>query len=230
MQRSVSNSPNRARLGGTPSDEGGVAPTRHPSLPVRRAKARPSTVKPTFLPTAILAIAAVLWTSFVFATPASDPCIPDGGSATEDFNRPPINSVGMPTSAEWTGGDGDPEAYDVDAWSAPDDMGAGTSSANGDTASVDVHNTGGNIIGPNGAVVEGGLEGDCVEIVMVWHFKYKATISVCVSANVGLSVEGKFGGTIGGEVGGEVGRERCTEIEIWLDGVVADGPKEVCPC
>jgi len=32
MQRSVSNSPNRARLGGTPNVEGGVAPTRNPSL------------------------------------------------------------------------------------------------------------------------------------------------------------------------------------------------------
>jgi hypothetical protein len=152
-------------------------------------------------------------------------CVPDGGSSTQTFDRPPIDAPGMPTNAHWSGGDGEPQASDVDTWSGPDAMGPGTSSASGDTASVTVHNSGGNIIGPNGAVVEGGLEGSCVEMVMVWTFRYSVTTSVCVNARLTVSTEVSHA-----VVSGEVGRQHCVQVEIWLEGIVTDGPQVVCPC
>jgi hypothetical protein len=156
------------------------------------------------------------------ASPLPSDCIPVGGSQDVGFDRPPIDGPGMPAGASWTGGgSGNPQTLDADFWSAPDDIGAPTPSSDGNSANIEITNSGGELFGPDGEQIDSGLEGDCAELYTCWSFRYTATVERCIRG--GVSVGGRM-------LGGEVGGATCISIEMVFEGFVCDGPKEVCPC
>lgn len=156
--------------------------------------------------------------------PAESSCIPAGGSTTLSFNLP-ANGVGLPTSTKLLPNTS--EAFDNDFWSSPDSMGPAkflppnpsTGYAGGFLLPVSNH--GGNIVGPNGAIVEGGLEGECVEIEVCIDYVYVVSITVCFTnaASVGLPGTGLSSGG-----------SYCKEIEVKCKGTYCTPEIEVCPC
>ena len=79
-------------------------------------------------------------------------------------------------------------------------------------------------VGPNGEPVEGGLEGDCVEVYGVFYYTYTVERQTCIYINAKLE---PFG------VGGGVATQRCWTVSIIQQGWVRSGydnPTEVCPC
>lgn len=98
------------------------------------------------------------------------PCVPDGGSTTITLPRPslPADLPGAPSGNFWAGTS--PGAEEHDDTSPNDAMGKATPDATGNSASVDVTNTGGNLKGPNGTVQNGGSEGDCIEVRICWSY------------------------------------------------------------
>ncbi len=98
------------------------------------------------------------------------PCVPDGGSSTVTLPRPPLPPApaGAPGSSSWGGGA--PQAYEHDDASPNDPMGPATPGSGGSDASVEVSNSGGDLSGPNGDVVNGGWEGDCIEVTICWTY------------------------------------------------------------
>jgi hypothetical protein len=170
-----------------------------------------------WLPAAVL----VTLSSAVHAVAVEDPCLTEGESCDIQFDRPPLDGPGMPVSAEWVGGDGAPEGFDVDTWSSSDSLGGAAVSNGGGTASVTVRNSGGELFGPNGADVEGGLEGECLEVKIVWRFRYQVMQVEAGSGQVSIAPEG-IGGTWGGST--------ATHTWVWRYSSVSRGPKQVCPC
>ncbi|MBM3978233.1 MAG: hypothetical protein FJ299_14760 [Planctomycetes bacterium] len=171
--------------------------------------------------TKILTAALVSVSFFSFpahAARASEPCIPLGGTSDVEFDRPDIDADNMPADAEWKDGDGNPQAFDADTWSPDDPMGKGMSSDGGETVEVPVTNNGGHLFGPaNHSPIEGGLEGDCIEVYVRWSFRFKVQVSVTTGVKY--------------EVDGVGGSGSVTQtVTIWQTGHVYDGPKEVCPC
>ena len=94
------------------------------------------------------------------AAPGVGVCLPNGASQTVFVNMPPL--ARFPGNASWKNGTGEPVAWEHDSLSFRDSMGAATT-ANG-RFSIQVTNQGGDIVGPNGAIVEDWPKDGCVEI------------------------------------------------------------------
>lgn len=169
----------------------------------------------------LIPMLAGMLSSAVLAIAPDEPCIPEGGAGEVEFDRPPIDGNGMPADAEWIGGDGAPEGFDVDGWSGDDSLGDATVSQGGDTASVPLTNSGGELFGPNGHDVEGGLEGECLEVTIVWHYRYKVSQVQTYTRLVSFAPEG---------MGGSWGSMRSTQVWVWRYAKVNRGPEQVCPC
>jgi hypothetical protein len=172
-------------------------------------------------PKLLVPLLALTLSSAVLGVPPDVPCIPEGGSGEVELDRPPIDGNGMPANAEWIGGDGAPEGLDVDGWSGSDPLGDATVSNGGGTASVPLHNSGGEIFGPNGHDVEGGLEGECLEVTIVWHYRYKVMQVQGYTRQISFAPKG---------IGGHWSAMRSTSTWIWRYAKVSRGPEQVCPC
>ncbi len=98
------------------------------------------------------------------------PCVPDGGSGTVTLPRPRLPSAppNAPGGSSWSSDA--PAAEEHDDASPNDPMGDATPSSDGNSASVPVTNTGGNLQGPNGVTQNGGAEGDCIEVAICWKY------------------------------------------------------------
>ncbi|MFT5052366.1 MAG: hypothetical protein ACI8QZ_003799 [Chlamydiales bacterium] len=144
-------------------------------------------------------------------------CIPDGSCGTFSIDLPDLNSPGFPTSAQWSGELA--EILDADGFSGDDSMGY-AEIVNG-AAVGELCNEDGNIVGPNGNVVEGGLKGGCVEVYVKVPFDYISVIQVCSS--IGSSIGG-------GGVTGTFGSSRCQTVELHSQSSWSSPSHEVCPC
>lgn len=146
------------------------------------------------------------------------PCVPEGDSVELEFPRPGLDSPGVPVNALWKNGDGSPEAWEKDGVSGNDDMGDATYGAASGSGTVTLTNDNGSIEGPNGVDVEF-LDG-CVEVYMVWYYRYSAVTTVCIKASV--------------EIGGAgVAGSECIEMPVHREGWIRPEYREpvvVCPC
>ena len=167
----------------------------------------------------VMALAAV----FTLAMPslADDIVVPEGETVEITFTRPPLGQAGDPTSAKWVdGGTGKPAAFDEDFI---DDDFVGWAKA-GDppgTATIEIENKGGNLTGPNGRDVTGGLDGDCIELYVRWRYKYRKL----VTKHTGATTTVEAGG-----VGGSSTEGTSETIEVWAFGYKESVVKVVCPC
>lgn len=148
------------------------------------------------------------------------PCVPEGGSSEVEFERPELDEAGDPAGAEWTGEGGDPEAFDEDV-ASDDSMGDADSEDGGSTATVTVENEEGDLSGPNGEVVNGGLDGDCAEVYVEWTYRYPARVTTLFGTGLNFDF-GIFGQLFN--------FSRAVTVTVWAEGTKRDGPKEVCPC
>jgi hypothetical protein len=163
------------------------------------------------------------------AAPFDADCVPAGGELTLDFDRPELGpGSNLPVSAQWAGGDGMPQALDIDGggWltgGGPDELGAGTS---GPTSSVTLQNSGGLLFGPNGAsAYDHAGEGSCQEVSMRWSYDYVAFVTTCRQQGVqATSTSGETTATSTSST------TSCVTVEVWRRGHVVVGPVEVCPC
>ncbi len=155
------------------------------------------------------------------AVPDGVPCIAEGGTGEVEHDRPDLEADGMPTDAEWIDPEGRPEGFDVDTWSGNDSLGNATSSPGGGSAGITLRNSGGTLYGPNGAGVEGGLEGDCLEVILVWRYRYKVNVTVGHTSTFSIAPEG---------IGGSTGGTSLEQHSVWRHGTAKVGPTEVCPC
>ncbi len=147
---------------------------------------------------------------FLLALPslASEPCIEDGKISKVEFDRPPLGEAGDPTTAEWAGGGGGkPKGEDLDPLEN-DKLGNGVPGSPPDTATIEVENKDGSLSGPNGKVANGGLDGDCIEVRMIWAYWYKTTLQICWKTDH---------------------TSECKTTAHWQTAVKSSGVKEVCP-
>lgn len=139
-------------------------------------------------------------------------CIPAGGAQGYGVMLPalgPSSGSGLPTSAAWTTVPA--KAWDADTWSGNDFVGTGQ--VNGNWLSVDIQNQGGNLISEHGSVLEGGLEGACIELYFVRGYTYTTIVTECVTVSVG-GFENEF----------------CTATEVSFPGTYTSPVQKVCPC
>lgn len=178
-----------------------------------------------------------LWMPLAFDETSGGSGHTSGGSGSDNPNRlepgectdvccdrPPIDGVGMPLGAQWLGNGGNPSAWEDDPF-LDDAMGSATSSPGGESACVDVCANGkGELEGPNGADQTGAGEGDTIEVMICWSFKYPATMTQQSTVNfTGLTLGG---GTAGGpSVGG--GSSHSIQVTVWLPGAVCCNPTSV---
>ena len=153
---------------------------------------------------------------FLSAAPANSPCLPEGETRDVTFTTH-LTAPGTPADAEIIPGSG--EAWEHDNWS-DDPMGEPTEvplPGGGMAFTVPVRNDGGNLSGPNGVVQNGGLEGDCIEVLVRYTVRY--SVKVCVTVETGVDAGG---------VNGSTTREECwTEIRV-QENVFKE--RTVCPC
>lgn len=171
---------------------------------------------------ATLAAAAVLAPlGFTLQDCATDPpCISSGTAATVTFTRPSLLTPGTPVGAIWSSGTGDPQAFDEDP--ALDDlMGDGIPGSPPTTASVIISNFNGDLSGPNGVTVNGGTDGDCIEVYMRWTYLYQETVTHTTISEF----EFKPGG-----MGSGSGTSQSTSVTYWRAGYKFSCKKDVCPC
>lgn len=105
----------------------------------------------------------------------------DGGSKSLSFDRPPLPPGGEPNGESNSWGESTCFVQEDD-WPDPNDyMGpaSATDPANGagitpspavstEVAWVEITNSGDDLFGPRGGDQNGGLEGDCIEVVVNW--------------------------------------------------------------
>ncbi len=182
-----------------------------------------------------LAVLALPHSSSVEAASVGETaCLGPGESMTLTFQRPPLTNGGLPTSAQWLNVTGNPLAFDEDTFS-DDYMGPATVGGTLlNEANVTITNVGNGLAGPNGEVQTGLFEGDCLEVIVCWSYRYKDTDTRCTSAGVQGQVGGKVGvgeaGQVGGHVGGSLGGSSCHQVEVWRTGQICSGSQEVCQC
>lgn len=151
--------------------------------------------------------------SFSLAIRLAIPCVPDGGTSTTSLDRPklPEAESGAPEPSSWEGGQGSPTAEEHDDATSNEPMGNATPSADGSSASVDVSNSGGDLSGPNGDVVNGGWEGDCIEVQICWHYTTWVKVLQFVFTETGF-------------------RTRYVWIKVRREICNGGNDTEVCPC
>jgi hypothetical protein len=145
------------------------------------------------------------------------PCVPSGHQAHITFTRPSLIQANMPVGAEWhPNASGNPQAFESDVFSN-DPMGPAAAGNPPDTASVDVTNQNGNLNDATGRTQNGGGEGDCIEVIVCWTYRFPVTVSM--SSDVGIKL---------GEV--EVGRSDGVSIVIWKVATLCSDEVVICPC
>ncbi len=88
---------------------------------------------------------------------ADPPCVPEGGEVAVDFSNPDVGPDDTIDSAEGMEHD---VCFDDKMGDAQVGTGSGTT--------LMVGNKGGSLSGPNGQSQNGGAEGDCIEVYVVW--------------------------------------------------------------
>lgn len=174
-------------------------------------------MKKRFVTVATLTVAPLA----LSAAPLSgQPCIPEGGETELEFDRPDLPNF---SDAEWEAGSGNPDCWDSDFWSGDDAIGPGTPSEDGSSASITIRNVGGTLFGPNGVDVEGGLEGDCLELHMSWWYTYTVERTVCWEIG-GIEIDLEF---IQIPL---FGAQVCETVKITKKKWVESDTTEICPC
>lgn len=138
-------------------------------------------------------------------------CIPDGATEPVSFPRPELDQPGVPVDAEWAPGGGDPKAYEKDRFSGDDPM--ATAPGDGDPVDVPVENDGGKLKDGAGKRMNGGTEGDCIEVYVEWTYYYPEKVN--------------RGGTV--RIGG-IGWSKSRCWYVWRKGTLRSKTREVCPC
>lgn len=145
------------------------------------------------------------------------PCVPSAHVAHITFTRPSLIQANMPVGAEWHPIEsGDPQAFESDVFSN-DAMGPAAAGNPPDTASVDVTNQNGNLNDATGRTQNGGGEGDCIEVVVCWTYRFPVTVS--------RSIDGTFKL---GDV--EVGQSGSISLVIWQVATICSEEVVICPC
>ena len=153
------------------------------------------------------------------SSPSVAPCVPEGGRANPNYDRPPLGQPGDPVGAEWVhspgtaDASGDPQARESDPVSGDDPMGAAIPATSGGQASAPVDNHGGDLSGPNGETQNGGSEGPCIEVYVEWTYRYPVTIHKSMTSSVWGFSSGKIQISV-----------------IWKYGKKRAKIKEICPC
>lgn len=153
------------------------------------------------------------------ADPSAAPCVPEGGRASPNYDRPPLGQPGDPVGAEWVNspgtGDasGDPQVRERDPVSDNDPMGPATPSADGGSAAAPIDNHGGALSGPNGETQNGGTEGPCIEVYVEWTYRYP----VAIHKSIGASLWGLTG-------------NETHVVVVWKYAKKRAKLQEICPC
>jgi hypothetical protein len=144
-------------------------------------------------------ISAIFLGSIAFARPqpletqdsgGNPPCAELGVESDYKFQRPSIPSSGMDTTAQWdnpgtpTKEEGVPAVFEHDSLSPNDAMGTPEATASPDEVNVKIKNEGGKLSGPNGDIVNGGLEGSCIEVQVRWTYWYQKTVTVSSTSGI----------------------------------------------
>ncbi|HIG10280.1 MAG: hypothetical protein ABGY71_03920 [bacterium] len=162
--------------------------------------------------------AGILSAPLIFAAD----CISEGTTSDYEFDRPALGQAGDPVSAEWACGTGEPTIWESDPISGDDPMGNATAGNPPTTAAPPIENKGGNLSGPNGDTQNnGGFEGDCIEVYLVFTYRYQVTRTV--SHTTGTTVEP-------GGVGGHDSTTHSRTTTYWVNGTKRSNTKEACPC
>lgn len=141
-------------------------------------------------------LALALFALPLAAAGGSNPCVPEG--KTQDFTaNPDLHADGIPTSAIVAS---EPEWYDQDLTSQ-DEMGVGNP--------LTIENKAGKLSGPNGKVVNGGLDGACIELHYRVLIRYKVSKKVTFEPG-GIGASGV--------------------AEVWASRWVSFVKGDVCPC
>lgn len=138
-------------------------------------------------------------------------CVPDGQTEPVDFPRPDLDQPGVPVNAQWAPGGGAPQAYEKDRITGDDPM--PSSPGSGDPVDVPVGNAGGKLKDANGKTMNGGTEGECIEVYVEWTYYYPVMV------------------TTGGIL--HLGSGSLSESHswyVWKKGTLRSKVKQVCPC
>jgi hypothetical protein len=138
-------------------------------------------------------------------------CVPDGRTEPQSFPRPELDQPGVPVNARWAPGGGAPQAYEQDRITGDDPM--PSSPGNGDPVDVPVENAGGWLKDGSGKTLNGGSEGDCIELYVEWSYYYPVKVQRGGVLKIG---------------GGSVSKTHCWYV--WKKGSIRSQVKQVCPC
>lgn len=162
---------------------------------------------------------------------AQEPCVLEGKTQGVTFPRPDLLAPGFPLNSNWVGGTGEPCAYEDDSFFGDDPVGPATPcwGFNVNCATVPITNDNGNLIGPNGEVLNGGFgEGECIELYTCWTFTFPIKVTRCFSVGFQFKLSPGEGVPIGPS--GGVGKEVCVQFDIQVVGTTCSSPKDLCPC
>jgi hypothetical protein len=112
--------------------------------------------------------------SVVYADPGGILVLLDGDSAELTYHRPAPDS--LPPGARWLQGTGKPQAFEQDP-GGYENMGAATFQVDAE-ATVEIRNVNGSLVGPNDVPMNGGAEGNIIEVVMCWSFEVPVEVEV----------------------------------------------------
>lgn len=135
---------------------------------------------------------------------ADPPCVPEGGEVAVDFSNPDVGPDDTIDSAEGMEHD---VCFDDEMGDAQVGTGSGTT--------LMVGNKGGSLSGPNGQSQNGGAEGDCIEVYVVWKITRVITHTVTYAHFEFMGVHG------------------ATTTITWRTYEVyyiRSGIQDVCPC
>lgn len=165
----------------------------------------------------VLRIAALAALFAPLVEAQSHPCVQAGTTVPITFTRPPLVANGMPVNAQWHPDTaGNPQAYESDTFSN-DPMGPATVGNPADSVTVSVTNQGGNLNDSTGRTQNGDGEGDCIEVIVCWEYRYPVTISR--SDTTGIKIrEVNAGSTTG------------VSIVLWRVATICSEEVVVCPC
>ncbi|MBI4879266.1 MAG: hypothetical protein HY812_06350 [Planctomycetes bacterium] len=135
---------------------------------------------------------------------ADPPCVPEGGEVAVDFSNPDVGPDDAIDSAQ---------GYEHDVFS-DDEMGQ-AELGTGSGTTLKVGNKGGSLSGPNGQSMNGGTEGDCIEVYVEWKVRRTVTHTLTY---MHFDLPGIHGTT-------ETITWRTYEIYYIRSGV-----QDVCPC
>ena len=175
-------------------------------------------------------LALVSLTALTALGGAQEPCVLEGKTQSVSFPRPDLSTPGYPLGAEWLGQTGMPNAWEDDYFSGDEDLGPATpcSGFNINCATVAITNHNGDLIGPNGKVLNGFGEGECIELYTCWTFTFPVKVTRCYS--VGFQFKVTPGESIPIAPSGGVGKEECVQFDILALGTTCSSLKDLCPC